>query len=132
MGFSARDLLFLFTAGWLGGQGLLSAMVRGADGGTIIVGLAQALAAALLLAPKTRAFGYGAMLAVLAIEIVRTLVQDDFPGALVFYAAVVIYLLAAERGRDRIETAPAAGATAAPPEPANTDQPPRVSPWGPR
>jgi hypothetical protein len=131
MGFSARDLLFLFTVGWLGGLGLMAALTRGVDTGTIIVGLAQGLAAVLLLIPRTRAFGYGAMLSVLTIEIVRGLTLEEFPGALVFYGAVLIYLLAAERERQPAQ-APAIGAGASPPAPANTDQPPRVSPWGPR
>lgn len=93
---SPREILMIFTAGWLGGLGVLSALDPHDPAPMRVIGLAQAIAAALWFSPRTRTFGFGASLAVLAVAAVRWLIAGQLPGALVFYAAVVLYLAAEE------------------------------------
>lgn len=93
----AREVLTLFTAGWLGGVGLMTLADAHAPLAARILGLAQLVIAAMWFAPKLRVAGYGAMLAVLLIAAVRIVIAGQLPGALIFYAAIVIYL-AAESG----------------------------------
>ena len=93
----AREVLLVFTAGWLGGGGVLTALAPGMDFPVRLLAWAQALAAALWFAPRLRMAGFGAMLAVLGAALIRDLLVGDRMGPLVFYAAVVIYLAVAER-----------------------------------
>lgn len=95
-----REILMIFTAGWLGGLGAVLALNGDASAAQRLVGGAEALAAIFWFPPRTRAFGFGAMLAVLAVAAVHHLMARELPGALVFYAAVVVYL-AVEEGRAR-------------------------------
>jgi hypothetical protein len=94
---TAREALLVFTAGWLGGSGLFTALNPTVEGAVRGLAAAEALAAALWFAPRLRLAGFGAMLAVLMISIVRDLMDGAPPGSLIFYAAVVIYLAVAER-----------------------------------
>jgi hypothetical protein len=92
-----REALLVFTAGWLGGAGLLTAFSPVADLGTRLLAAAQMIAAVLWFAPRMRMSGFGASLAVLAIVALRQLVTGRPPGAAVFYAAVVVFLAVTER-----------------------------------
>jgi hypothetical protein len=87
-----REILMVFTAGWLGGLGALSALNPHASAAERMVGLAEAVAAVFWFPPRTRTFGFGAMLAVLAVAAVHHLMAGSLPGAVIFYAAVVLYL----------------------------------------
>lgn len=93
----AREALLVFTAGWLGGSGLFTALNPMVEGPVRVLAAAEAVAAALWFAPRYRLAGFGAMLAVLVISIIRDLLNGAPPGALIFYAVVVIYLAVAER-----------------------------------
>lgn len=88
----AREVLLVFTAGWLGGAGVLTALAPGMDFPVRLLAWAEALAAALWFVPRLRMAGFGAMLAVLAAALVRDLMVGDRLGPLIFYAAVVVYL----------------------------------------
>ena len=68
---SAREALLVFTAGWLGGSGLFTALNPMVEGPV-------------------------RMLAVLVVSIIRDLLIGAPPGSLIFYAVVVIYLASAE------------------------------------
>ncbi len=94
---SPREILCLFTAGWLGGAGILMLFNPAAPLPARVVAAAQAVAATLWFIPRLRMAGFGAMLAVLALAIVRALIGGVSPGALVFYVAVVAYLAFEER-----------------------------------
>jgi hypothetical protein len=96
---TAREALLVFTAGWLGGSGLFTALNPTVEGPVRGLALAEAVAAALWFAPRLRLAGFGAMLAVLVISIIRDLMDGAPPGSLIFYAAVVIYLAVAERAQ---------------------------------
>jgi hypothetical protein len=87
-----REALFIFTAGWLGGTGLLTALDRGAGLDVKLIALGEAVAAVLWFIPRLRLSGLGAMLAILALAIVHHLLAGIYPGALIFYLAVVVYL----------------------------------------
>lgn len=93
----AREVLLVFTAGWLGGAGLLTAFAPGLDYAVRLLAWAEAIAAGLWFFPRLRMAGLGAMLAVLAAALLRDLAVGDRPGAVIFYAAVVIYLAVEER-----------------------------------
>jgi hypothetical protein len=95
-----REVLTLFTAGWLGGQGALTMISRVSTGGERVLGGAELAAAALWLIPKLRLAGFGAMIAVLAVAAGHQLFSHQLPGALIFYAAVTAYL-AVEEGLRR-------------------------------
>jgi hypothetical protein len=90
--FSPREALLIFTAGWLGGTGLLTAL----DGATALnvklIALGEAAAAVLWFIPRLRMSGLGAMMAILALAILHHLLTGTYPGALIFYLAVVVYL----------------------------------------
>jgi len=94
---TAREALLVFTAGWLGGSGLFTALNPTVDGSVRVLAAAEAVAAALWFAPRLRLAGFGAMLAVLVISILRDMLVGAPSGALIFYAAVVIYLAVMER-----------------------------------
>ena len=96
---TAREALLVFTAGWLGGAGLLTALNPAVDGAVRGLAAAEAVAAALWFAPRLRLAGFGGMLAVLVTSIIRDFLHDAPPGSLIFYAVVVIYLAAAERAQ---------------------------------
>ena len=96
-----REVLLIFTAGWLGGLGAITALGSHAAWAARLLGLAEAVAAVFWFPPRTRAFGFGLMLAVLAVAGVHHLMARQLPGALIFYAAVVVYL-AAEEQRARV------------------------------
>jgi hypothetical protein len=87
-----REALLIFTAGWLGGTGLLTAL----DGATALevrlIAGAEAVAAVLWFIPRLRMSGLGAMMAILVLAILHHLLAGIYPGALVFYLAVVVYL----------------------------------------
>jgi hypothetical protein len=107
---SAREILTVFTAGWLGGLGLLSLISAHQTWPGRLLGLVELCAAVLWFVPRYRVSGYGAMLAVLVVAALRQVIAGQLPGALVFYAAVVVYL-AFEDGWLRPEAgAPRAGA----------------------
>ena len=91
-----RECLTLFTAGWLGGGGALSVLNSGEGLGARILGACAVLAAAGWFAPRFRLPAMGAMLGVLAAEAVFLLVLGRAPGAVIFYAAVCVYLAHAE------------------------------------
>jgi hypothetical protein len=91
-----REIFFLFTAGWLGGQGALALVGAHASWPERIVGGAELAAAVLWFVPRLKLAGFGAMLAVLAVAAVRQFVSGQLPGALIFYAAVVFYLAVEE------------------------------------
>jgi hypothetical protein len=92
-----REALLVFTAGWLGGAGLLTAVSGMASPGMRWLGAAQAAAAVVWFFSRLRMAGFGAMLAVLAITAVIDLLTGRAPGAVIFYAAIVGYLAATER-----------------------------------
>jgi hypothetical protein len=92
-----REMLTIFTAGWLGGAGLLTLFGPHMALSYRMMGASEAVAAALWFVPRLRLAGFGAMLAVLAIGVLRDLAGGERPGALVFYAAVVAYLAYEER-----------------------------------
>jgi hypothetical protein len=94
---SPREMLTIFTAGWLGGAGLLTLFGPNMALSSRLMGGWEAAAAALWFVPRLRMAGFGAMLAVLAVAVVRDLVTGERPGALIFYAAVVAYLAYEER-----------------------------------
>jgi hypothetical protein len=94
-----REALLVFTAGWLGGSGLFTALNPTVEGSVRVLAAAEAVAAALWFAPRLRLAGFGAMLAVLAVSIIRDLVDGAPSGSLIFYAVVVIYLAVAERAQ---------------------------------
>jgi hypothetical protein len=96
---TAFEALLVFTAGWLGGSGLFTALNPAAEGSVRVLAAAEAVAAALWFAPRLRLAGFGAMLAVLVVAILRDLLNGAPPGALIFYAAVVVYLAVVERAR---------------------------------
>jgi hypothetical protein len=89
---SPREILTVFTAGWLGGLGLLSLIGAHQTWPGRLLGLVELCAAVLWFVPRYRVSGYGAMLAVLVVAALRQVISGQLPGALVFYAAVVIYL----------------------------------------
>jgi hypothetical protein len=91
-----RELLTLFTAGWLGGAGLLTALSPHLDASLRLLGVGETLAAVLWFVPRLRMSGFGAMLAVLAVAALRGVAVGERPGVLVFYAAVVVYLAVEE------------------------------------
>ncbi len=91
-----REVLMLFTAGWLGGQGALTLAARTATSAERVLGAAELISAVLWFVPKLRLAGFGAMVAVLAIAVIYQLLAHQLPGALVFYAAVTLYLAAEE------------------------------------
>lgn len=99
---SPHDALLIFTAGWLGGSGLLAALNPIVDPATRLLALAEAVAAGMWFFPRLRMGGFGAMLAVLAIAMARGLMYGHAPGATLFYAVVVGYLAVIARvsGRD--------------------------------
>ena len=92
-----RELLTVFTAGWLGGAGVLTLLSPHVALPMRLLAAAEAIAAAFWFAPRLRMAGFGAMLAVLAIGGLRELAAGQRPGALIFYAAVVVYLAVEER-----------------------------------
>jgi hypothetical protein len=94
-----REALRIFTAGWLGGAGLLTAVSGMASPAMRWLAVAQAVAAVVWFFPKLRMAGFGAMLAVLAITAVLDLAIGRQPGAIIFYAAIVGYLVWTERRR---------------------------------
>jgi hypothetical protein len=94
------EILRLFTAGWLGGQGLLAVIDRYNGWPDKALGAAELVAAALWFVPRLRQAGFGAMLAVLAVDAVREFVSGRLPGALIFYGAITLYL-AVEEERSR-------------------------------
>jgi hypothetical protein len=91
-----REILLLFTAGWLGGLGALTAVDGSAPLPARLIGLAEAAAAATWFAPKLRVTGFGAMLAILAVAALYHAAQHQAPGPILFYAAVVFYLAVEE------------------------------------
>jgi hypothetical protein len=95
-----REVLMVFTAGWLGGQGALTIVARTATPGERVLGAAELISAILWFIPKLRLAGFGAMIAVLALAAIYQLLAHQLPGALIFYAAVTLYL-AAEEGLRR-------------------------------
>ncbi len=95
-GLAPREVLMLFTAGWLGGQGLLAIFSRYAFLPERLTGGAELLAAALWFVPRMRQAGFGAMLAVLVVAALRQFLSGQTPGAVIFYAAVVLYLAVEE------------------------------------
>lgn len=101
------EVLMLFTAGWLGGQGALTMVARTATGAERVMGGAELISAVLWFVPRLRLAGFGATVAVLAIAIVYQLLARQLPGALIFYAAVTLYL-AWEEGRRRPPATPPA------------------------
>ena len=90
--FTPREILLMFTAGWLGGQGALALLGRYAEWPERLVGGAELAAAILWFIPGLRQAGFGAMLAVLLIAATHQITVGQMPGALVFYAVVVAYL----------------------------------------
>lgn len=94
---TAREALLVFTAGWLGGSGLFTALNPTVETPVRLLAAAEAVAAALWFAPRLRLAGFGAMIAVLVISTVRDLLIGAPSGSLIFYAVVVIYLAIAER-----------------------------------
>jgi hypothetical protein len=94
---TAREALLVFTAGWLGGSGLFTAVNPSVEGSVRLLAAAEALAAALWFFPRLRLAGFGAMLAVLVTSIIRDLLHGAPSGSLIFYVVVVIYLAVAER-----------------------------------
>ncbi len=82
----------LFTAGWLGGLGLLTVFGHRASLPERLIGAAEAVAAILWFVPRLRIAGFGAMIAVLLVASVHHLLAGHLPGALIFYAAVTVYL----------------------------------------
>jgi hypothetical protein len=87
-----REALLVFTAGWLGGGGLLTAVSGAASPGMRWLAVAQLIAAVIWFFPRLRMAGFGAMLAVLAITAALDLAIGRPPGAVIFYAAIVVYL----------------------------------------
>jgi hypothetical protein len=96
-----REILMLFTAGWLGGQGALALFARYAGWPERLAGAAELIAASLWLFPRFRQAGFGATLAVLAVAALHQFTSGQMPGALVFYAAVVVYLAVEEERAKR-------------------------------
>src|ERR1700761_1192695 len=94
-----REALLVFTAGWLGGSGLFTALNPNVEGSVRVLAAAEAVAAALWFAPRLRLAGFGAMLAVLVVSILRDLLDGAPSGSLIFYAAVVVYLAVVERAK---------------------------------
>ena len=94
---TAREALLVFTAGWLGGSGLFTALNPTVETPVRLLAAAEAAAAALWFVPRLRLAGFGAMLAVLVISIIRDMLDGAPSGSLIFYAAVVVYLAVAER-----------------------------------
>jgi hypothetical protein len=92
-----REALLVFTAGWLGGAGLLTSLSGFASPAMRWLGVAQVVAAIVWFFPKRRMAGFGAMLAVLAIAALIDMATGRAPGAVVFYAVVVAYLAVTER-----------------------------------
>lgn len=86
------EVLTLFTAGWLGGSGLLTALDSGLSGGLRLLAAAETLAAVLWFVPRLRMAGMGAMMMILVLAVGHHLLTGVYPGALVFYLAVVGYL----------------------------------------
>lgn len=97
-----RELLTIFTAGWLGGAGLLT-LFAPVSLPVRLLSFAEAVAAALWFVPRLRMAGFGAMLAVLAVAALRDLATGEHPGSVIFYAAVVTYLVIEERRSGRAE-----------------------------
>ncbi|MBS0296318.1 MAG: hypothetical protein JSR45_08400 [Proteobacteria bacterium] len=91
-----REVFMLFVAGWLGGLGAVAALGPHQVWPDRLFGAAEAVAAALWYVPGRRTFGFGAMLAILVVAMVRQLLAGQFPGVAIFYAAVVGYLAIAE------------------------------------
>jgi hypothetical protein len=98
-----REVLILFTAGWLGGLGALTAVNPQAPWPARLLGLAQAAAAAAWFLPKARVPGFGAMLAILAVSALYHFTLHQVPGPLLFYAAVVFYFAVEETRARSVE-----------------------------
>ncbi|HWE47614.1 MAG TPA: hypothetical protein VG407_16460 [Caulobacteraceae bacterium] len=91
--FTAREMLLMFTAGWLGGQGVIALLfTRYATWPERIVGGAELAAAILWFIPGLRQMGFGAMLGVLLIAALHQISIGQLPGAIIFYVVVVGYL----------------------------------------
>ncbi|HEY3814804.1 MAG TPA: hypothetical protein VGL66_16420 [Caulobacteraceae bacterium] len=90
--FTPREILLMFTAGWLGGQGALAVLERYASWPERLAGGAELIAAILWFVPGARQAGFGAMLAVLLVAALHQVTVGQLPGALIFYAVVVAYL----------------------------------------
>jgi hypothetical protein len=90
--FTPREMLLMFTAGWLGGQGALSMLGHYVTWPERIVGAAELAAAVLWFIPGLRQAGFGAMLGVLLIAALHQITMGQLPGAIVFYVVVVAYL----------------------------------------
>ncbi len=90
--FTLREILLMFTAGWLGGQGALTLFAHYAGWPERLAGGAELAAAILWFIPGLRQAGFGAMLAVLLVAAMHQVSVGQLPGAIIFYAVVVAYL----------------------------------------
>jgi hypothetical protein len=91
-----RELLILFTAGWLGGLGALTALNAQVPWPARVIGVAEVAAAVAWFVPRARPAGFGAMLAILAVAALYHFTLHQVPGPLLFYAAVVLYFAVEE------------------------------------
>lgn len=103
---SPRELLTLFTAGWLSGLGALAALDASQPLIARILAALQGLAALGWFAPRLRLSAMGATLAVLALELFAQAALGARPGPVIFHAAVCLYLATEESRFRRDETPP--------------------------
>jgi hypothetical protein len=97
--FTPREILLMFTAGWLGGQGALTLIARFVEWPERLAGAAELGAAILWFIPGLRQAGFGAMIAVLLVAAMHQITVGQLPGAIIFYAVVVAYLALEELER---------------------------------
>jgi hypothetical protein len=90
-------LLFWFTPLWLGLLGALTAWSASGWGHERVLGLTEVAAALLSLWRPTRMAGMGLMGLVLIAAAALHLLRGQFPGQIVFYGAVLAFLILEDR-----------------------------------